>query len=41
MMREAITDVDTGVKVGGYMVKSARFADDKAKVARSEKVYRN
>ena len=37
MMREAVTDVDIGVKVGGYMIKSVRFADDKAIVVRSEK----
>ena len=36
-MREAVIDVDIGVKVGGYMVKSTRFAVDKAIVARSEK----
>ena len=36
MMREAVTDVDIGMKFGGYMVKSVRFADDKAIVARSE-----
>ena len=37
MTREAITDVDIGVNVGGYMVKSVRFADDKAIAARKEK----
>ena len=37
MIREAVTDVDIGVKVGGYMVKSVTFADDKAILARSEK----
>ena len=36
-MREAVIDVDIGVKVGGDMVKSIRFADDKAILARSEK----
>ena len=35
MMREATADVDIGVKVGGYLVKSVRFADDKAVMARS------
>ena len=26
-VREAVTDVDIGVKVGGYTVESVRFAD--------------
>jgi len=29
-MKAATANVDTVVKVGGYMVKSVRFADDKA-----------
>ena len=37
MMRDAVTDVDIGVKVGDYTAKSVRFADNKVIVARSEK----
>jgi len=33
MMRESTSDADIGVKVGGYVVKSVRFADDKAVMA--------
>jgi len=36
-MREATSGVDIGVKVGGYMVNSVRFANDKAVEASSEK----
>jgi len=37
MMREATTDEDNGVQVGGWLVNSVRFADDKAIIARSVK----
>ena len=35
MMREALEDLEKGIKVGGVIIKSIRFADDKAIVARS------
>jgi len=36
-MREATSDVDIWAKLGGYMVQSMRFVDDKAVVASSKK----
>ena len=36
MIREAMEDTESGVKVGGKVVKSIRFADDKAIIASSE-----
>ena len=36
MKREAM-DMEKGVKVGGYLINSVRFADDKAVVANSER----
>ena len=35
-MNEALADSDDGVKVGGELVLSIRFADDQAMVANSE-----
>ena len=35
MMREALEDLEKGIKGGGVIIKSIRFADDKAIVARS------
>jgi len=29
MMREALYEVECGIKVGGHMIKTVRFADDK------------
>jgi len=37
MMSEATTDEDNGVKVGGCLVNSVRFADDKAITTKSVK----
>ena len=37
MMRKALYEVEWGIKVGGHMIKTVRFADDKAMVASSEK----
>ena len=36
MMKEAMEDVDEGVKVGGELLKDVRFADDQAMVASTE-----
>ena len=36
MIRESLDDLEEGVKVGGMLVKSVRFADDQAMIARSE-----
>ena len=33
MMREALEDIDEGVKVGGRLVEDTRFADDQAMLA--------
>jgi len=41
MMREALYEVECGIKVGGHMIKTVRFADDKAVVASSEKDYKS
>jgi len=35
-MREALYEVECGIKVGGHMIKTVRFAGDKAVVASSE-----
>jgi hypothetical protein len=37
MMREALEEVDHGVKVGGLLIKTIRFADDKAVTASSQR----
>lgn len=37
MMREALEEVDHGVKVGGQLIKTIRFADDKAVTASSQR----
>jgi len=37
MMREALYEIECGIKVGGHMIKTVRIADDKAVVASSEK----
>ena len=37
MMREALEEVDQGVKVGGHLIKTIRFADDKAVTASSQR----
>jgi len=37
MMREAFEEVDHGVKVGGQLIKTIRFADDKAVTASSQR----
>jgi len=37
MIREALYKVECGIKVGGQMIKTLRFADDKAVVASSKK----
>ena len=36
-MREALEEVDHGVKVGGHLIKTIRFADDKAVTASSQR----
>jgi hypothetical protein len=36
MMKEALEDIDEGIKVGGQLVKDVRFADDQAMTASSE-----
>ena len=36
MMREALSELDNGVKVGGRVMKSVSFADDKAIVCSTE-----
>jgi len=41
MMREALYEVECGKKVGGHLIKTVRFADDKAVVASSEKDYKS
>jgi len=38
MMKEALYEVECGIQVGGHMIKTVRFADDKAGVASYEKV---
>ena len=35
MMRESLEEVECGIQVGGHLIKSVRFADDKAVVAGS------
>jgi len=37
MMRNALHEIECGIKVGGHVIKTVRFADDKAVVASSEK----
>jgi hypothetical protein len=37
MMREATDEMNRGIKVGGHMINSIRYADDKAIVANSER----
>jgi len=37
MMREALYEVECGIIVGGHMIKTVRFADDKEVVAITEK----
>jgi len=37
MMRGALYEVECGIQVGGHMIKTVRFADDKAVVASCEK----
>jgi len=37
MMREALYEVKCGIKVGGHMIKTVRFVDDKAVVGSSDK----
>ena len=36
MIWESLDELEEGVKVGGMLVKSVRFADDQAMIARSE-----
>ena len=36
MMKEALSELDNSVKVGGRLIKSVRFADDKAIVCSIE-----
>jgi hypothetical protein len=37
MMKEAMEDINEGVKVGGELLKDVRFADDQAMVASTER----
>jgi Reverse transcriptase (RNA-dependent DNA polymerase) len=37
LVREALEDVEEGIKVGGSWIKALRFADDQAMMARSQK----
>jgi len=37
LIREALYQVECGMKVGGHMIKTVRFADDKVVVASSKK----
>ena len=36
MMKEAMTELDEGIRVGGELIKSVRFADDKSMITSSE-----
>src|SRR6218665_1694233 len=36
-VREAVEDLEEGIKVGGRWIKALRFADDQAMVAKSQK----
>ena len=37
MMEEAMEESEEGVKVGGYLLRDVRFADDQGMVANTEK----
>src|SRR6218665_2221199 len=37
LVREAVEDLEDGIKVGGRRIKALRFADDQAMVAKSQK----
>src|SRR6218665_1900886 len=37
LVREAVEDLEEGIKVGGRWIKALRFADDQAMVAKSQK----
>ena len=37
MLRDALSGVNEGIRVGGYLIKTLRFADDQATLANSVK----